>query len=124
MSAVAAVAAFPAALLAVWVLLRSRVSQGLEGVPDQSRWRAATTPLVGGVGIYLGLSVGIWLAVLLGPLTADRQLVGVFAGASVLFLAGLADDLRALPPLVKLAAQLAGAAIACVGAAILAATTK
>jgi UDP-GlcNAc:undecaprenyl-phosphate GlcNAc-1-phosphate transferase len=110
-SAVAAVAAFPAALLAVWVLLRSRVSQGLEGVPDQSRWRAAATPLVGGVGIYLGLSVGIWLAVLLGPLTADRQLVGVFAGASVLFLAGLADDLRALPPLVKLAAQLAGAAI-------------
>lgn len=111
MSALAAVSALPAALLVVWVLLRTRVSHGLEAVPDLSRWRGAATPLVGGVGIYVGLSVGIWLAVLAGPLTADRQLVGIFAGASVLFVAGLVDDLWTLPPLAKLAAQLGGAAI-------------
>ncbi len=111
MSAVAALAALPVALLVVWALLRSRVSRGLEQVPDQSRWRASATPLVGGVGIYLGLSVGIWLAVLVGPLTADRQLIGIYAGATLLFVAGLADDLRTLPPLAKLATQFAGAAI-------------
>ncbi len=111
MSAVAALAALPVALLVVWALLRSRVSRGLEQVPDQSRWRASATPLVGGVGIYLGLSVGIWLAVLVGPLTADRQLIGIYAGATLLFVAGLADDLRTLPPLAKLATQFAGAGI-------------
>ena len=46
-----------------------------------------------------------------GRSRADRQLVGIFAGASLLFLAGLIDDLRTLPPLAKLAAQLASAAI-------------
>ncbi|HEY5295795.1 MAG TPA: NAD-binding protein [Gaiellaceae bacterium] len=111
MSIVAAVAALPAALLAVWALLHSRLSHGLEQTPDASRWRAAATPLVGGVAIYAGLSVGLWLAVLVGPLEASRQLVGIFAGASLLFFAGLIDDIRTLPPLAKLAAQLAGAAI-------------
>ncbi|MBA3843033.1 MAG: Gfo/Idh/MocA family oxidoreductase [Actinobacteria bacterium] len=111
MSTVAALAALPAALLAVWALLHSRVSRGLEQTPDASRWRAAPTPLVGGIGIYVGLSAGLWLAVAAGPLDASRQLIGIFAGASLLFLAGLIDDVRSLPPIAKLAAQLAGAAI-------------
>jgi UDP-GlcNAc:undecaprenyl-phosphate/decaprenyl-phosphate GlcNAc-1-phosphate transferase len=111
MNTLAAVAALPAALLVVWALLRTRVSRGLEQTPDASRWRASATPLVGGIAIYVGLSAGLWLAVLLGPLEASRQLVGIFAGASLLFAAGLIDDIRTLPPLAKLAAQLAGAAI-------------
>jgi len=110
-STLAALAALPAALLAVWALLHSRLSRGLEQTPDASRWRAAATPLVGGVAIYAGLSAGLWLAVLFGPLDASRQLTGIFAGASLLFLAGLIDDVRTLPPLAKLAAQLTGAAI-------------
>ena len=111
MSTLAALAALPAALLAVWILLRSRVSHGLERTPDATRWRAAPTPLVGGAGIYLGLSVGLWLAVLLGPLTANEQLLGIYTGASLLFLAGLVDDVRTLPPLAKIGAQLAAAGI-------------
>lgn len=111
MSTLAAVAALPAALLAVWVLLRSRVARRLEGTPNESRWRTTATPLVGGVGIYAGLSVGLWLAVLVGPLEATTQLLGIYGGASLLFLAGFADDRRSLPPIAKLAAQLAGAAL-------------
>jgi UDP-GlcNAc:undecaprenyl-phosphate GlcNAc-1-phosphate transferase len=110
-STVAALAAFPATLLAVWALLHSRLSTGLERTPAQSRWRVAPTPLVGGIAIYVGLSCGLWLAVALGPLEANRQLVGIFVGASLLFAAGLADDLHSMPPVVKLAAQLAGAGI-------------
>jgi UDP-GlcNAc:undecaprenyl-phosphate GlcNAc-1-phosphate transferase len=86
------------------------VASGLERTPDASRWRAAATPLVGGVGIYAGFTVGLWLCVL-GPLGADRRLLGIFAGASLLFVAGLIDDVRTLPPIAKLAAQLGGAAI-------------
>ena len=110
MTALGAVAALPVSFLVVWLLLHSRVSGGLERTPDASRWRAAATPLVGGVGIYAGFTVGLWLCVL-GPLGADRRLLGIFAGASLLFLAGLIDDVRTLPPVAKLAAQLGGAAI-------------
>jgi UDP-GlcNAc:undecaprenyl-phosphate GlcNAc-1-phosphate transferase len=80
-------------------------------MPAESRWRAAATPLVGGIGIYAGISAGIWAAVLAGPLTATTQLLGIYAGASLLFLAGLADDLWSLSPVPKLLAQITAAAL-------------
>ena len=63
MSTLAALAAFPAAALSIWALLRSRFARNLEPAPEETRWRTAPTPLVGGIGIYLGLTVGVWLAV-------------------------------------------------------------
>ena len=110
MSTLAALAAFPAAALTIWALLHSRFSRNLERRPDERRWKTSPTPLVGGIGIFVGLTVGIWLGVL-GPLGANKQLLGIFAGASLLFVAGLADDLWSLPPLAKLATQITGAAI-------------
>jgi len=110
-STVSALVAFPTAVVVVWALLRSPFSRRLERTPASGRWRMRATPLVGGIGIFAGLSAGIWVAVALGPLTADRQLLGFYAGATLLFVAGLVDDLRSLPPLAKLAAQLGAAAI-------------
>ncbi len=111
MSTVTALVAFPTAFVVVWALLRSPLSRRLGRAPEQSRWRASATPLVGGIGIFAGLSAGIWLAVLGGPLHVSTQLMGIFAGASLLFVAGLADDVRSLPPLAKLGAQVGAAAI-------------
>ncbi|MDP9285918.1 MAG: hypothetical protein M3P41_13345 [Actinomycetota bacterium] len=111
MSTLAAVAAFPAAALAVFFLLRSPIARRLRRTPESTRWQSAPTPLIGGIGIYLGFALGVWLAVLVGPLTASTQLVGIYAGASLLFLAGLADDLWSMPPALKLLAQFAAAAI-------------
>ena len=110
MSTVAAFAALPAAALGVWVLLHSSLSRNLERRPEAGRWRTAATPLVGGIGIYLGLVAGTGLA-LLGPLHANEQIAGIAAGATLLFLAGLADDVATLPPVAKLAAQFGAAAI-------------
>jgi UDP-GlcNAc:undecaprenyl-phosphate GlcNAc-1-phosphate transferase len=110
-STLAAVTALPVAALAVFFLLRSPIARRLRQTPESTRWHTAPTPLIGGVGIYLGFTVGIWLAVLLGPLTASTQLVGIYAGASLLFLAGLVDDLWSLPPAVKLLAQVGAAVI-------------
>jgi UDP-GlcNAc:undecaprenyl-phosphate GlcNAc-1-phosphate transferase len=110
-STVVALVALPIALIVVWALLRSRYSHNLEQSPDQSRWRTSATPLVGGIGIYAALTGGVWLAVLLGPLTVTTQLIGIFAGASLLFLAGLIDDIRTLPPAAKLATQIGAATI-------------
>jgi UDP-GlcNAc:undecaprenyl-phosphate GlcNAc-1-phosphate transferase len=109
-STVAALVALPAAALTIWALLRSPFARKLSRRPAESRWRTAPTPLVGGIGIYVGLSVGIWLAVL-GPLGSSEHLVGIVAGGSLLFLAGLLDDLWSLPPVAKLGAQVGGAAI-------------
>ncbi|MGZ4336596.1 MAG: hypothetical protein ACXVRA_04700 [Gaiellaceae bacterium] len=110
MSTLVALTALPAASAVVWVLLHSRLSHGLERTPDSSRWRASATPLVGGVGIYAGLSTGLWLTVLAGPLHATTQLYGLFAGVTLLFVAGLLDDVYSLPPAPKLLAQIGAAA--------------
>jgi UDP-GlcNAc:undecaprenyl-phosphate GlcNAc-1-phosphate transferase len=110
-SALAAVVALPVSVLVVLGLLHSRVSRRLEPTPDASRWRSAATPLVGGIAIFLGLAAGVWLSVAVTDLNSTRQLAGIFAGASLLFLAGLVDDVWTLPPVAKLAAQLGGAAI-------------
>jgi UDP-GlcNAc:undecaprenyl-phosphate GlcNAc-1-phosphate transferase len=50
-------------------------------------------------------------AVAAGALPLDGQLAGIYAGCSILFLAGLVDDVASLPPLAKLAAQLAATAV-------------
>ena len=111
MSTLVALAALPTAAATVWALLHSPLSRRLRRTPEAGRWRVSPTPLIGGIGIYAGLSVGIWLTVLAGPLEATTQLVGLYAGATILFVAGLVDDIRSLPPAVKLLAQLGAAAI-------------
>jgi UDP-GlcNAc:undecaprenyl-phosphate GlcNAc-1-phosphate transferase len=105
-----ALASLPAAAAVVWALLHSNAGRTLERAPDTTRWRASATPLVGGIGIYAGLAAGIWLTVLAGPLEVHTQLVGLFAAVSLLFVAGLVDDLFTLPPPAKLAAQIGAAA--------------
>ena len=111
MSSLAALAAFPVTACVLTLLLRSPLAARLRATPEASRWRTRATPLVGGIAIYAGISAGIWLAVAVGPLTASKQLIGLFAGATLLFVAGLVDDLWSLSARWKLAAQFTGAAI-------------
>jgi UDP-GlcNAc:undecaprenyl-phosphate GlcNAc-1-phosphate transferase len=110
-STIAAVVALPATALILALLLRSPLARGLKRIPDSSRWNKAATPLLGGVAIYAGAAAGLWLAVAVGPLGATEQIAGIFAGATVVFAAGLVDDIWTLSARWKLAAQLAAAAI-------------
>ncbi|HET7648726.1 MAG TPA: hypothetical protein VFK17_09150, partial [Gaiellaceae bacterium] len=111
MTTLAALAALPAALLAVWVALRSPLRLRVVAAPSADRWHERPTPLLGGVGIFAGISAGLWIAVAAGAIPATRELAGIYGGVSLLFLAGLVDDIRALPPLGKLVLQVAAAAI-------------
>ncbi len=111
MSTLAAVAALPAAALAVWVLLRTPVAARLVAAPSADRWHERSTPLLGGIGIFTGITVGLWLAVAVGAVPATREVAGIYAGITLLFTAGLIDDLRPLPPIGKLAVQFAAAII-------------
>jgi UDP-GlcNAc:undecaprenyl-phosphate/decaprenyl-phosphate GlcNAc-1-phosphate transferase len=109
--ALAAIAAFPAVAAAIWLLLRTPVAARLGAAPRADRWHERTTPTLGGIGIFVGLLAGFWLAVAVDAAPASRELVAILGGCAILFVAGLLDDLYSLGPLPKLAAQLAAAGL-------------
>jgi UDP-GlcNAc:undecaprenyl-phosphate GlcNAc-1-phosphate transferase len=110
-STLAAIAALPACALAIRLLFGTPLRRRLVAVPSSERWHDTPTPLFGGVGIFVGLTAGIWIAVAAGAMPVTHQLAGIYAGISILFVAGLVDDLHALPPLVKLALQVLAAVV-------------
>jgi UDP-GlcNAc:undecaprenyl-phosphate GlcNAc-1-phosphate transferase len=108
-SSVAAVAALPATALAVWALLRTPLAARLVATPSAERWHERPTPLLGGLAIFFGISVGLWLSIAVGAIPLTKEIAGIYGGISLLFVAGLVDDLRALRPSVKLGLQIAAA---------------
>ena len=116
MSAAVAVVALPISAFAIWTLLRSQlggrlVAHRLVAEPTGERWSPHATPTFGGVGIFLGLACGIGAALAVGGFHGREELLGVLGGATLLFLAGLIDDVYALPAWLKLGAQFGAAAI-------------
>jgi UDP-GlcNAc:undecaprenyl-phosphate GlcNAc-1-phosphate transferase len=110
-SAAIAVAAAPVAYAVLRALLRSPAGERLVAVPSGERWHDRPTPTFGGVGIFAGFAVGTGLALATGAVAATSELWAILGGCTLLFVAGLVDDIRHLPPLAKLAAQLGAAAI-------------
>jgi UDP-GlcNAc:undecaprenyl-phosphate GlcNAc-1-phosphate transferase len=110
-SSLAAVAAFPAAFAVVWALLRTPLARRLVAAPSAARWHERPTPLLGGIGIFAGLSAGIAAAVAAGAFPLTKEVAGIWGGVALLFVAGVVDDLRALPPLAKLALQIGAGVI-------------
>ena len=111
MSAAVAVVALPISAFAIWTLLRSPVGGRLVAHPTGERWSPHATPTFGGVGIFLGLACGIGAALAVGGFHGREELLGVLGGATLLFFAGLIDDVYALPAWLKLGAQFGAAAI-------------
>ncbi len=111
MNAIAAVAGLSVAALTLAALLRANLTGRLVAAPSGERWHERTTPVFGGVGIFAGLVAGIGAALAVGAVDASRELGGIVAGCTILFLAGLADDLYTLKPVAKLAAQFAAAGL-------------
>ncbi|MGH3070986.1 MAG: hypothetical protein ACRDNB_01790 [Gaiellaceae bacterium] len=111
MNAIAALAALPVAALTLVALLRAAPGGRLVADPSGERWHTRTTPLYGGVGIFLGLVAGVGAAVAAGAAAGTSELWGIVGGCGILFAAGLADDLFTLKPVAKLAAQIGAAAL-------------
>src|ERR687883_75135 len=82
MSGIAVLVALPATAVALLALLRSTLAARLVGA----------TLAVGGVH-------------------GSKELFGILGGCAIVFLAGLVDDARSLPPVAKLGSQLAAAAL-------------
>ena len=67
-------------------------------------------PYLGGVALFLAFA-GAVLAVKLLHAGTPRGIVGVMAGATLVFLVGLMDDIRPMKPLTKLLLQIVAASI-------------
>jgi UDP-GlcNAc:undecaprenyl-phosphate GlcNAc-1-phosphate transferase len=111
-NATVAILAFPTTVLVLIGLLRSPAARRFVAPPREDRWHRAPTPCLGGIGIFAGILVGSLAALAAGAVSGSHEeLLGILAGCSLLFLAGLVDDTFSLPPAAKLAAQLGAAAI-------------
>ena len=111
MDAIVATAAFPVTVAVLWALLRSRLGDRLVAHPSGERWHERPTPSFGGVGIFAGFMAALGLALAIGAVEWSGELGGILAGCTLLFAAGLLDDLRHLSPGVKLAVQIGAAVI-------------
>jgi len=110
-SAVAAFSALPAAAATIWLALRSPLARRLARAPAGERWQAGEKPLIGGLGIFLGLVAGVAVGLATGAIEPSSELIGILGGCTLLFAAGLADDLFSLGPIAKIGAQIGATAI-------------
>jgi UDP-GlcNAc:undecaprenyl-phosphate/decaprenyl-phosphate GlcNAc-1-phosphate transferase len=107
-----ALAALPVTFAVLWALLRTGAGTRLVAHPSGERWREQPTPMFGGVGIFAGFIAASGLALASGALEWSGELGGILGGCTLLFLAGLIDDLRHLSALIKLALQIGAAVLA------------
>ena len=111
MIAIVCLVASPVAALTILALLRSPLVARVVAAPSLDRWHERETPALGGIGIFGGFAAAVLLAVAVRAVGGSGELFGVLGGAAILFVAGVADDLRSLPPVAKLAAQIGAAAV-------------
>ena len=95
---------------------RVAVPMGLLDYPDDDRRQhAKPVPRLGGIGVFMGLFAAALVGLAwdsTGKVVSLSPLVVAMAiGASMLFIAGLIDDLRGVPPIVKLVVQSAAALV-------------
>jgi len=110
-TALAALTALPASLLTIGLLLRAPLARRIVAAPQADRWHRHDTPLLGGVGIFVGLVAGVGVAVATGAVHSTHELDAIVGGCAILFGAGLVDDLFTLNPIAKLGAQVGAAAL-------------
>ena len=109
MDALVALVAFPAAAVLIAAVLRTPLARRVVAAPRVDRWHERPTPMLGGVGIFGGLLIGAGAALAVGAVHADRELLAIAGGATILFAAGFADDMVSLGPIPKLTAQIGAA---------------
>src|SRR5688572_4751079 len=110
-NAIVSIAAFAVAAAVLWLLLRVPAGARLVAIPSDERWHAEATPTFGGVGIFAGFAAGVLVALAAGVIEWSSELGGILAGVTIVFVAGLVDDLRHLSPIAKLAAQVTAAVV-------------
>lgn len=79
--------------------------------PREDRWHRQPTPTLGGVGIFAAFGVCLLVAVLFAPQINGWSSWGFLSGSVLLFLLGLYDEFRPIPPAAKLIGQILAATL-------------
>lgn len=89
---------------------------GVTAVPGGRRKHVRPVPKMGGAALFLAFLLAVLFAQLLPVERGDPKepirLLGLLLGGGVVFMVGIIDDVRELPPLPQLLAQIVGAVIA------------
>ena len=101
-------------LLIPWVT-KAAYRLGRVDQPDARKVHTVPIPRLGGIAIFLGFCIAVatieWLTP--GPLfPRTGPFMGLLIGGGLIFLLGIADDLRPLPAKFKLLVQIAAAGVA------------
>lgn len=102
---VSGVALAVSASLIRYVLLWPRIRDRVVAAPVVHRWHESPTPSYGGIPMF----VAVVVAVLVGGGLGEPLALALLAGAAVLFLTGLVDDVFDISPVTKLSGQALGA---------------
>lgn len=89
------------------LILRLAVKLDLYDMPDERRVHVKPIPRIGGIAMAIGVFVPLWLY---GPL--DTLMRAYLAGALIIVIVSMYDDLKGLTFKIKFAAQIAAAIIA------------
>lgn len=81
---------------------------GLVAKPREDRWNRKPIPKAGGIAIFLAFIIPILLIALLNN---EKLPWGLLAGSGLVFLLGLYDDLKPIPPATKLLGQVMAVSI-------------
>ncbi|HEY6221695.1 MAG TPA: MraY family glycosyltransferase, partial [Candidatus Eisenbacteria bacterium] len=100
---------FASSLLLTPIFVRIARATGYLDHPDPRKSHAEPTPLLGGVAVALALLLAAVLARSFFSISIAIPRPGFFIGAALSLGMGLLDDRRPMPPLGKLAGQLAAA---------------
>ena len=104
------VVAYAASALLQPIVARAAVHNGLLDRPDgERRTHANPIPRLGGIGVFAGVLVAMAItAAVESPqhlLNLLPFVLSLAAGSTILFVAGLVDDIRGVPPVAKLLVQ-------------------
>lgn len=84
---------------------RAAVALGFVDVPSDRKVHRTATPLLGGLGILVGATIGVFVGYRGDP---PATVIGVLLATTVVAVVGLWDDYRPLPAWAKLGGQIAG----------------
>ena len=95
------------ALILTPIVRRFAIGIGAVDIPkDNRRVHKEAMPLIGGLAIYLGVMVAVFIF-----LPLDRSLISILVGGTIILISGILDDVRELSPKLKLAFQIVAALV-------------
>lgn len=100
-----AIVSLVSALIVTRMCLSWSLRLQITAKPKEDRWHKKETPLLGGVGIFVGILAGIVFAYIKGQYEFQR-ILPILTCAFGMFVLGLIDDLRNITPQHKLAGQI------------------